>query len=87
MDLTHVAAAFNRWMDDYTNHPGKYEIIERSALRHLNEKLEGKAPSYGDDCAAILFQYMSKPDVVIGIDVQEKGVSVSAYAVNSAPKK
>lgn len=60
MDTLKVSAAFNRWMDDYTKNPEAFEATHKSAMRHLNEKLEGKQPSYRDECAAILAEYMGQ---------------------------
>lgn len=54
------AEAFNAWMDDYTRNPEQFERVEESAMRHLNEKLEGREPSYGEECAAIFEQYLGQ---------------------------
>ena len=62
MEFSTAAAAFNRWMDDYTKNPEAYESTRITAMRHLNEKLEGQAPSYGEDCAAVFFEYLSNVD-------------------------
>lgn len=51
-------AAFNRWMDDYTNDPEAYERVEVAAIRHLREKLGGAEPTYGQEAAAIFAEYL-----------------------------
>jgi hypothetical protein len=63
MDNRALAAAFNSWMDDYTKHPEKFERVEETAMRHLNERLDGAAPTYGDTCAAVLLQYIDEQAV------------------------
>ncbi|NWB92321.1 hypothetical protein [Pseudomonas agarici] len=62
MEFVTVAAAFNRWMDDYTKNPEAYEATRILAMRHLNEKLDGLEPSYGASCAAVFFEYLSNVD-------------------------
>ncbi len=54
-----AAAAFNKWMDDYTKNPEAYEAATTSALRHLNEKLAGTEPTYGQEAAAIFEAYLT----------------------------
>lgn len=49
--------AFNRWMDDYINHPEKFEAEHQSIMRHLEEKKKGKQPTYGEQCMALLIHY------------------------------
>jgi hypothetical protein len=60
MNSEAVAKAFNQWMDDYTQDPSAYERIEETAMAHLNAKLEGQEPTYGDRCAAVLAAYIAK---------------------------
>ncbi|MBV7502088.1 hypothetical protein [Achromobacter sp. ACM05] len=57
MDKQVMAKAFNMWMDDYTKNPERFEDISKAALAHLHERLEGKEPTYGEECAAILEGY------------------------------
>ncbi|MBY5942781.1 hypothetical protein KUW00_18045 [Halomonas sp. DP5N14-9] len=59
MDKSKVAAAFNRWMDEYMNDPDAFEDTTATVLRHQKEKKDGSEPTYGDDCAALLEHYMS----------------------------
>ena len=54
------AAAFNMWMQDYSNNPQAYEDSHDSAVRHLKEKLNGEEPSYGSVCQEILIKYLEK---------------------------
>ena len=57
-----MVAAFNQWMQDYTDNPQAFEDIHVSAMRALNERLAGKEPTYGETCAALLVAYMDKAD-------------------------
>jgi hypothetical protein len=52
-------AAFNRWMDDFTNNPEQFSSITADALNHLREKLAGKEPSYGQSAAATFEAYLA----------------------------
>lgn len=65
MNKPMVAQAFNRWMDDYTKYPASYEDITDAALRHLNEKLDGRDPTYGEVCAEILSSYLAELSKVV----------------------
>lgn len=58
--VPNYAAAFNMWMDDYSNNPQAYEDSHDSAVRHLKEKLNGEEPSYGAVCAEVLIKYLEK---------------------------
>jgi hypothetical protein len=60
MDRTKLAQAFNQWMDDYSKDPDAYQDARTSALEFLREKLDGKEPTYGDECAAVLLEYLGK---------------------------
>jgi hypothetical protein len=60
MDVSKWAAAFNQWMDDFTNDPESFEAIETVAIRHLREQLDGRAPTYGERMAAILAEYLAR---------------------------
>ena len=51
-------AAFNRWMDDFTNDPEAYERVESIAIRHLRQKLQGAEPTYGQEAAAVFAEYL-----------------------------
>lgn len=52
--------AFNRWMDDFTNNPEKFEDATKAALDHLKEKLAGREPTYGESAAATFEAYLSQ---------------------------
>ncbi|MFL1404199.1 hypothetical protein ACJO2E_02495 [Marinobacter sp. M1N3S26] len=62
MNKAKVAAAFNRWMDEYTNNPEKFEHTSAAVLRHQREKDNGETPSYGSHCAAMLDHYMAEEE-------------------------
>lgn len=55
-----MSQAFNAWMDDYTKDPDAFQSMERAAMQHLNEKLDGEVPSYGQACSALLAEYAKK---------------------------
>ena len=54
------AAAFNAWMNDYTNNPQTFEDSHTTAIRHLTEKLNGEEPSYGQLSAELFQEYLNK---------------------------
>jgi hypothetical protein len=56
----HYAAAFNAWMNDYTNNPQAFEDSHTTAIRHLTEKLNGEEPSYGQLSAELFQDYLNK---------------------------
>lgn len=53
------AAAFNQWMDDFVNHPDKFQSVTETALTHLREKLDGRPPTYGESSAATFEAYLN----------------------------
>jgi hypothetical protein len=54
------AAAFNAWMDDYTNNPDSFKSITGDALRHVKEKNAGEELSYGQEAAATFGAYLAQ---------------------------
>lgn len=54
------AKAFNKWMDDFTNDPKAFSETYECALKHLNEKLQGKEPTYGEVCSEQFTQYLEE---------------------------
>ena len=52
------AAAFNKWMDEFTNDPDAFEAVEKTAFRYLRERLAGKEPTYGEEAAAVFAEYL-----------------------------
>jgi hypothetical protein len=54
------AAAFNMWMDQYTNDPSSFESSYDTAMRHVSEKLNGREPSYGVVAAQLFQEYLNK---------------------------
>lgn len=57
MDKVVMAKAFNKWLDEYTNHPERFKHTVQSVLEALAEKAEGKEPTYGEECVQILHKY------------------------------
>ncbi len=53
-----LEAAFDRWMDDFSNHPERFEQIVSTVRRHLAERTLEQAPSYGQSCAQTLMEYV-----------------------------
>lgn len=60
MSRAAVAKAFNQWMDEYTKDPDKFEATHKTAMAFLNDRIEGKEPSYGEECVAILDAYITQ---------------------------
>ena len=56
---THYAKAFNKWMDDYANNPEAYEAMNEVARKHLEERMNGQQPTYGDAQAATFAAYLA----------------------------
>ena len=54
------AAAFNRWMDEYTKDPEAFMETHKCALHHMREKLDGKEPTYGDSCATLFEEFLAE---------------------------
>lgn len=55
--MNDIARAFNAWMQDYVDHPEKFEREWKSVGQFLTEKTGGKEPSYGEICAVVLERY------------------------------
>lgn len=60
MDHDKLAAAFNRWMDDFVNDPEAFSSTTGLALQHAKERNEGKPLTYGQTAAATLTAYLEK---------------------------
>lgn len=60
MDHDAIAAAFDRWMDDFYNAPESFEELSAVARQHATERAAGQAPTYGQHAAATLEAYMAK---------------------------
>lgn len=60
MDKDTMASAFNAWMDDFTKNPEAFTETHILAMKHLNEKLDGREPTYGEVSAALLQEYAAK---------------------------
>ena len=54
MDIT--AEHFNKWMDDYIENPEKFARDWQTVGKHVEERMEGVEPTYGDLCLAYLEQ-------------------------------
>jgi len=52
-----MVAGFNAWMDEYINHPEKFNRRWESIRKHLSEKSNGEEPSYGQRCEVALSHY------------------------------
>lgn len=55
-----VAKAFNRWLDEYENHPENFEQEWATMRRHLKEKADGVEPTYGEKCVGMLNRYIDE---------------------------
>lgn len=53
-----MVLAFNTWMEDYCGNPERFQKTSTSAIEFLKEKLEGKEPSYGESCVALMNEYI-----------------------------
>lgn len=67
-----VAAAFNRWLDEYENFPEKFEQQWATMRRHLKEKAEGVEPTYGEKCVGMLNSYIDE------LAAEEAGTNAAA---------
>ena len=52
MEIT--ADHFNVWMDEYINHPEKFDLDWQTVLEHVTEKALGHENTYGENCMAYL---------------------------------
>jgi hypothetical protein len=52
-----IIAAFNEWMRQFTENPAEFEAEFQTVSRFLSERVEGKEPSYGETCAALLEKF------------------------------
>ena len=62
-DVSKIPAAFDRWLDECTNHPEKFQTIEATVAERQAERNDGKKPAYGINCTAILLEYIRLNDV------------------------
>ena len=53
-----TADAFNRWIDEYINHPERFLHDWQMVTEFLNTD-EGAEPDYGRSCVAVLERYLS----------------------------
>lgn len=53
-----MVLAFNTWMEDYCDNPERFQKTSYTAIEFLKEKLEGKEPSYGETCTALMNEYL-----------------------------
>ena len=53
-----AADAFNRWMDDYINHPESFRRDWQAVTDFINTD-EGAEPDYGRSCVALFERYMN----------------------------
>lgn len=52
------AKAFNAWMQDFVNNPEKFRSTTADALEFMRQRVAGREPTYGDDCAAVFAAYL-----------------------------
>ena len=52
-----TADAFNRWIDEYINHPERFLHDWQMVTEFLNTD-EGAEPDYGRSCVAVLERYL-----------------------------
>ena len=52
-----IVKGFNNWMDECINNPENFEKNAQLIEAHLQEKDEGKEPTYGERCLACLTKY------------------------------
>lgn len=57
MDPDVLALAFDRWMDDYIADPTRFEVEWQSVMKHTRDRLDGRAPTYGQEAAQTLLGY------------------------------
>lgn len=57
-----LAEAFNTWLGDYIENPGKFVTIQDEVAQAVKEAMGGEEPSYGANCAALLVRYMEMED-------------------------
>ena len=55
-----MAKAFNEWMREYTEDPDSFQSEWASVREFLAETADGREPSYGEQCVALLKRYASK---------------------------
>ena len=70
MEREQMIVGFNRWMDEYIKNPKKFLETQQSINRHLLEKADGKAPTYGEHCAMSLVYYATEPDQDIASEAE-----------------
>lgn len=58
MTKEEMVLAFNTWMEDYCNNPEGFQKTSSSVIKFFKEKLEGREPSYGETCTALMHEYL-----------------------------
>lgn len=59
MDAEKLANAFNEWMRRFEQEPERFESEYASVKRFLQEKADGREPTYGESCAAYLIELLA----------------------------
>lgn len=60
MNRGNMAKTMNEWMRRYIDEPEKFEQEFRTVIAFIGEDEEGKVPSYGEKCAAYLFELLAE---------------------------
>lgn len=47
-------------MDEFVNDPAKFQSTTETAIKHLTERLNGRAPTYGESAAATFEAYLAQ---------------------------
>lgn len=57
-----LAAAFDRWMQKYIDHPEAFEREWQAVVRHIEEDATGAAHTYGAACVAYLQKLLAEEE-------------------------
>lgn len=60
MDRERIIAGLNYWMDDYIDRPQEYTADFETVMKHLQERNEGREPSYGEIGLALMEELIEK---------------------------
>ena len=56
------AEAFNEWMRRFTEEPSAFQQQFQSCVEYLAAAQNGEEPTYGETCAAYLYELMIEDD-------------------------
>jgi hypothetical protein len=60
LSRSEMIACFNEWMRQYIEDPRSFDIEFEMINRYLTEQNDGKEPSYGERCTALMFRLREK---------------------------